>query len=147
MTHGCLHISGQDDEVMLHTEHTAMKIPEVIGGAFDVIGAHYKFLLKLKDYATKEKVFELIELNAITDRMQFPHSAASLIIAAKPCFLEFVTSKSKEGLDDAPYWNEPYRLLIDNDSWLVLDSEGSVIATYDLRKELCKRLYLARKLP
>jgi len=133
---------------MLYTTHTGDQIPQVVEKAFDVIVEKYKSLLSLKEFKTDASILELIELNLMTERLQYPNTAASLIVAARPCFLEFVTPLSCGWVEDRECMKYPYWLRILDDRWVLGHAKGQPerLASFNLTEELFKRLLLQRNL-
>jgi hypothetical protein len=142
MTQGCLRLCCDKNNMLLHTTHTAMEIPQAVVKAFDVLATYYEVLVE--DYHSEEKFLEKINRHNMLYRLRRPSGAAALIVAAMPCFLEFV-AESEERL--FPFWTgvkEPYVLKIEHDTWSLYAEDGSLLQAYELQAELLRRFVTLR---
>jgi hypothetical protein len=128
--------------MLLHTTHTAMEIPQAVVKAFDVLANYYAVLVKARH--SEEDLLETIKCHGVLYRLRRPSGAASLIVGAMPCFLEFV-AESEERL--FPFWTgvkEPYVLKIEHDTWSLYAEDGSLLQAYELQAELFRRFVTLR---
>ena len=84
MTHGCIRVGANRRSMMLHTHHTGQDIPLLLPLVFDVVAKYHEYLKR----DTIEGVLRGMLRQNATERLEHAHSAAALLIAAKPCFLE-----------------------------------------------------------
>ncbi len=138
MTHGCLRVIANRRSMMLHTYHTGMDIPKLPPLVFDVVANYYRFL-KRKDSTLDRIIRSFINLAAM-ERLEHTHSAAALLIAAKPMFLEPTSPGVKR---DLPAWSGidlPYVLRIGGGQWRLFDEDGSSLNDYDYYTEVANRI-------
>jgi hypothetical protein len=137
-THGCLVVSDwHRRQVTLHTHHSGYAIPELPPLVFGVLAKYYSHILSLGT----ANVAKFIDGANVLERLEYANSAASLLIAARPCFLELVTPGSRKDLPDWSGIDKPYRLKIRKDGlWDMQGQDGSLITRYDTRAEMISRL-------
>ena len=141
-THGCLLV---DDVVnrrrmMLHTYTDGQSIPDVVPQAFARLAAHYSWLPTMPPVADGTELSRAMRNCLITERMTYGPSAAALLIAAKPCFLEPVTTGSRS---DLPSWSgldAPFRLRIKGEDWKLYNEGKHCIGFWNAHDEVHQRL-------
>lgn len=138
ITHGCLLVSDHHNRrVMLHTYHSGYAIPDLPPLAFDALAKYYSYL---SDDDAKE-VLKNVSDAAVYDRAYYASSAASLLIAARPCFLEIVTVGVRHDLPDWSGIKKPYRLkILARGEWQMFSPEGGRIGQYEIVTQLAHRL-------
>lgn len=138
MTHGCLKVIANRRSMVLHTHHTGMFIPNLPPLVFDLI-AKYNSFIQRPDRDLDDIGHALMCLAAL-ERLEYTHSAAALLIAAKPMFLEPVTPGVKR---DLPAWSGidlPYVLRIGGGRWRLFGRDGVLLNDYDYSREVAKRI-------
>lgn len=144
-THGCLVVSDwHRRQVTLHTHHSGYAIPELPPLVFDVLAKYYSHILRPET----ANVEDFIDCSNVLERLEYANSAASLLIAARPCFLELVTPGSRKDLPEWSGIDNPYQLKIRKDGlWGMHDQDGRLITRYDIRAEMISRLTQEREKP
>jgi len=144
MTHGCLLIIDDDREIWLHTYHTGMDIPLVVRNAIATLANNWKDVaaIGLEDGKTPEEAVEsFLSHGTYTERLTYGKSAAALIIAAQPCFLEPLFPAYRK---DLPTWSgleHPYTLrIIDEERWVLTDEDGKELFDVNVFDELKSEL-------
>lgn len=155
MTHGCLRVIANRRSMMLHTYHTGQDIPLLLPLVFDVVAKYYAYLKRdtiVSDVVAKYHAYlkrdtiegvlrGMLRQNA-TERLEHAHSAAALLIAAKPCFLEPVSPGVRR---DLPSWSgidSPYVLRIGGGRWRLFGQIGALLDDYDYAREIAARILL-----
>ena len=138
MTHGCLRVIANRRSMMLHTHHTGMDIPLLPPLVFDVVANYYRFV-KRED-STLNRIARSLLNAAAMERLEYTHSAAALLIAAKPMFLEPTSPGVKR---DLPSWSgldAPYVLRIGRGRWRLFGEDGVLLNDYEYFREVAERI-------
>jgi len=114
-----------------------MEIPQAVTKAFDVLADYYTVLIKA--HHSDEDLLETINSHGVINRLRRPSSSASLVVAAMPCFLEFVPSSEETFLQSWTGVNTPYVLSITREHWHLFAEDKSLLQEYSLRNEVHKR--------
>ena len=118
----------------LHTFHSGYLIPDLPRFAFDTLAKHYDY------FADPEasRVREIILLANVLDRLMYASSAASLLVAARPCIMEFVTPGVRKDIGDVEL---SYSLqILKSGLWVLRDRNGSVLNRFEVLFQMVERL-------
>lgn len=138
MTHGCLVVRawGERRRLLLHTYHSGMNIPHAVEQALPSRARkRVSYLAEWyfrRRYTTRERLWDTLRSDALTDGAGFPPSASAWIISASPGLLE---PTPWSFVKDLPEWSgvdHPYTLAISDYEWILKGQHGELLAAYDV---------------
>jgi hypothetical protein len=121
----------------LHTFHSGYLIPDLPRFAFDILAKHYDF------FADPEasRVREILLHANVFDRLMYASGAASLLVAARPCVMEFVTPGIRKDIRDVGDIELSFSLQIRKSGlWVLRDRNGSVLNRFEVLYQMVERL-------
>lgn len=132
---------------MLHTYHTGntTSVTSVVEKVFPLIVENCSYLcepwLNGEDL-TRRDFMEKLERQCGFERLEYPASAAALLIAAVPCRFEPVTPSDWKRFSQKGYWSgidTPFVLKITkHHTWRFFDEDGkTLIKEYQYRDIIC----------
>ena len=115
----------------LHTTHSGEGIPKLLPAVFDLVAQRYSYVKR--HTLNVADVVDVLESLAAFEWVEDPARVASLLIAARPFFLEPLVQGKRPTRAD-------WRLNILNGHWRLLDAEGVLVHDYDYFHEIAIRV-------